>query len=150
MHLRAELDAAVPPPALFSWVGALDQYPAWLEIVRSASPAAGDPAGEAVWDVVLIGRLGPLRRSKRLRMVRVEHRPPRQARFARRELDGREHARWDLSVEVSPTAAGSHLAMDLSYSGSLWGPALHRLISAEIAAAEPRLVALAEGSRSAP
>jgi len=151
VHLRAELDAAVPPPALFNWVGALDRYPAWLDIVRSASPPGGAQAADgAAWNVVLIGRLGPLRRSKRLRMVRLEHQPPHRARFARREVDGREHARWELAVEVSPTATGSHLAMDLSYSGALWGPALHRLISAEIDAAEPRLVALAHGSGSGP
>jgi hypothetical protein len=147
VHLRAELDAPVPPVELFVWVGALERYPDWLEIVRSVDPAADDPAA---WDVVLVGRLGPLRRSKRLRMVCLEHQAPTRARFARRELDGRDHARWDLAVEVAPTAGGSHLTMDLSYSGNLWGPALHRLISNEIDAAKPRLVALAQGSGTRP
>jgi hypothetical protein len=147
VHLRAELDAPVPPAELFEWVGTLDRYPAWLDIVRSARPSGDDPEA---WDVVLVGRLGPLRRSKRLRMARAEHRPPSGARFVRRELDGRAHAHWDLVVEVAPASAGSHLTMDLSYSGSLWGPALHRLNSAEVEAAKPRLVALAQGGAPTP
>jgi hypothetical protein len=149
VHLRAELAAPVPPADLFAWVGTLDRYPAWLDIVRSATRAVDGGAGEA-WDVVLVGRLGPLRRSKRLRMVCVEHEPPTRSRFARQERDGRDHARWDLVVGVAPVPVGSHLTMDLTYSGSLWGPALHRLISAEIEAAKPRLVALAQGSGSTP
>ena len=153
MQLRAELDAPVPPSELFGWVGALDRYPAWLEIVRSARPADGAGTGpdnevDPAWDVVLVGRLGPLRRSKRLRMVRIEHQPPTGARFVRQERDGRDHARWELAVEVTPAPRGSRLTMELSYSGSLWGPALHRLINAEIESAKPRLVALATGSGS--
>jgi hypothetical protein len=157
VHLRAELDAPVPSAELFEWVGALDRYPAWLDIVRSARPSsdgsgdrADDGPGPAAWDVVLVGRLGPLRRSKRLRMVRMELRPPSAVRFTRQEQDGRDHAGWDLAVDVTAVPEGSHLTMDLSYSGSLWGPALHRLVSAEIEAAKPRLVALALNRGSGP
>lgn len=149
MHLRAELDTPAPADDLFAWVGSLDRYPAWLDIVRSASPSnppvPGADDATPAWDVVLVGRLGPLRRSKRLRMVRLRHDAPTSAHFTRRELDGRHHAGWDLRVDVAPLAGGSHLTMTLDYSGSLWGPALHRLVSAEIEAAKPRLLALARG-----
>lgn len=151
MDLRATLDADCSPAVLFGWVDGLDTYDRWLEIVpRSApSPATeGDPG--PAWDVTLRGRLGPLARSKRLRMVRTEHRPPgddQQGRavFERRETDGREHAPWRLTASVEPMPGGSRLAMDLHYGGSLWMPLLERLLTGEIEASRQRLRALVEG-----
>ena len=77
MDLRASLDADCPPELLFAWVEALDTYDRWLDIVPRTSPAPardGDPG--PAWDVTLRGRLGPLARSKRLRMARTQHQPP--------------------------------------------------------------------------
>ena len=150
MDLRATLDADCPPEALFAWVGSLDTYDRWLEIVprtASAAPAHGDPG--PAWDVTLRGRLGPLARSKRLRMARTEHRPPSAgspglAVFERRETDGRDHATWRLSATVEPTSAGSRLVMDLHYGGSLWVPLLDRLLAGEIEGSRQRLRALVE------
>jgi hypothetical protein len=151
VQLRAELDADVPPSALFAWVADLDRYPAWLEMVRSATREER-PEGESqpAWDVVLVGRLGPLRRLKRLRMVRAAGDSAGRARFLRDEHDGKTHARWELTVDVRPRPGGSHLDMTLSYTGSMWGPPLQRLLAAEIEAAKPRLLELARGGVSAP
>lgn len=145
MDLRASLDADCPPEVLFAWVGSLDTYDRWLEIVPRTghAPAADGDPGPA-WDVTLRGRLGPLARSKRLRMVRTEHRPPSadgtgRAVFERRETDGRDHATWRLTATVEDTSTGSRLLMDLHYGGSLWVPMLDRLLNSEIEASRRRL-----------
>lgn len=143
MDLTATLDAACSPEALFGWVGSLDTYDEWLEIVprtEAAPPADGDPG--PAWFVTLRGRLGPLARSKRLRMVRTEHRVPHFASFERRETDGRDHAPWVLRATVHGDETSSTLTMDLHYGGSLWVPLLDRLLSGEIESSRRRLRAL--------
>jgi hypothetical protein len=150
VDLRASLEADCTPATLFEWVGGLDTYDRWLEIVprtTDAAPIAGDPG--PAWDVTLRGRLGPLARSKRLRMARTEHRPPAgdepgRAVFERRETDGREHATWRLTATVDATPTGSRLVMDLHYGGSLWVPLLDRVLTSEIDASRRRLRALVE------
>jgi hypothetical protein len=147
----ATLDAGCTPAELFGWVGSLDTYDRWLDIVprtEPAPPADGDPG--PAWFVTLRGRIGPLARSKRLRMVRTEHRPPAAgdegvAVFERRELDGRDHSPWVLRATVRPSAAaGSELRMDLHYGGSLWVPLLERLLTSEIESSRARLRALVD------
>lgn len=151
MDVSATLDADCSAEDLFVWVGALDSYDRWLEIVPKTEPAppADDDPGPA-WFVTLRGRLGPLARSKRLRMVRSVHHPPTRAVFERRETDGREHSPWVLTADVSEAAETSTLTMHLHYGGSLWVPMLDRLLSGEIEASRRRLRALVDGeSRSA-
>lgn len=146
MDVTATLDAACTPDELFTWVGSLDSYDRWLEIVPRTEPAPaadGDPG--LAWFVTLRGRIGPLARSKRLRMVRAVHEPPRRAVFERRETDGRSHAPWILTAEVTGTGETSSLAMHLHYGGSLWVPLLDRLLSGEIDASRQRLRALVAG-----
>ena len=150
MDLRASLDADCTPDVLFEWVGTLDTYDRWLEIVPRTAPAdpvAGDPG--PAWHVTLRGRLGPLARSKRLRMARTEHRAPSGdapglAVFERRETDGRDHATWRLTATVEPTGTGARLIMDLHYGGTLWVPLLDRLLTGEIEASRRRLRDLVE------
>lgn len=150
VDLHADLEADCTPEALFEVVGGLDSYDRWLEIVPRTSPAEpidGDPG--PAWSVTLRGRLGPLARSKRLRMVRTEHRAPTGdepgvAVFERHEVDGRDHATWRLTATVDATATGSRLVMALHYGGSLWVPLLDRLLASEIDASRARLRALVE------
>ncbi len=160
VHVRALLDAPVPAGALFTWVSDLDRYPQWLDMVGSATPCApGGGDGEPAWDVVLQARLGPLRRSKKLRMERTGLEPDRWVRFERREQDGRSHAGWKLEAHLEPAepdagadpadalAAGptTKLVMDLSYDGGLWSPPLEHLLHREIERGGDRLSALAQG-----
>ena len=150
MDLRASLEADCTPETLFEWVGGLDTYDRWLEIVprtTDADPIDGDPG--PAWHVTLRGRLGPLARSKRLRMVRTEHRRPLADEVGlavgeRRETDGRDHATWRLTATVDGTPTGSRLVMDLHYGGSLWVPLLDRVLTSEIDASRQRLRALVE------
>jgi Polyketide cyclase / dehydrase and lipid transport len=128
---------------LFGVVEDLGRYPEWLSIVPRAEPAEaaqGDPG--PAWSVDLRGSIGPLRRSKRLRMVRSSHASPRAVRFERRERDGRSHSAWILDATVTATPNGSELTMHLHYGGTLWVPMLDRLLSDEIERSRPRLVRL--------
>lgn len=139
MDLHAEVVAPCRPDQLWTWVDDLARYPSWLEIVTRAEAIEGpDPA----WSVDLRGRLGPLARSKRLRMVRTVHEPGSHARFERAELDGRQHSPWVLDAEVMPHDDGARLAMGLHYGGSLFGPVLERVLREEIDRSRVRLLDL--------
>lgn len=145
MDVTETLDVAATPEALFAWVATLDRYPGWLDIVARAEPAPaadGDPG--PAWLVDLRGRLGPLSRAKRLRMVRTAHTPPERATFERREVDGRSHSPWVLDATVAPSADGARLTMHLHYGGGLWGPVLERMLRDEVEHSRPRLAAAVE------
>lgn len=111
----------------------LASYPRWLSLVSAAVPDDHDD----IWLVTLRARLGPLARSKRLRMRRVEL-DDRHVRFERAEIDGRTHADWILEAEVESqgptrTAARVHL----HYGGALWSAPLEiALVSFEGSAAD--------------
>ena len=153
MEIVAEMDARCASEELFEWVEDLSRYPRWLEIVTRAEPLAddsapGDPAGvEPSWAVDLRGRIGPLARSKRLRMIRTRHDVPRSVRFERAELDGRTHSPWVLEADVGAIEGpevGSRLTMRLSYGGGLFGPVLERVLRDEIERSRRRLAELVE------
>ncbi len=137
MELVATLVAPCPPEGLFAWVEDLERYPQWLEIVTRV-----EPADEDAWAVDLRGRLGPLARSKRLRMVRTRHDAPNAVTFERSELDGRTHSPWVLDAVVSEHADGSELRMRLHYGGGLFGPVLERVLREEIERSRLRLLEL--------
>jgi hypothetical protein len=136
------------PAAVFAAVSDLATYPSWLGIVVSAT-ATATAAGEDAWDVEIGARLGPLRRTKRLRMVRTECVPASRVRFERVELDGREHGSWTLAAEVVPGAGTTALTMDLAYAGSKWLPGLDLVLREEVRRAGGRLQRLLdEGERA--
>ncbi len=137
MDVVAALVAPCSPEALFSWVDDLGLYPQWLEIVTKAEPIDG-----GAWAVDLRGRLGPLARSKRLRMVRGATTDPLSVRFERAELDRREHSPWVLEATVTPNADGAELHMRLHYGGGLFGPVLERVLRDEIERSRLRLLGL--------
>jgi hypothetical protein len=148
MEIVAEMDARCAPEELFAWVDDLARYPEWLEIVTRAVPssAAGAPGAgdQPAWAVDLRGRVGPLARSKRLRMVRTHCDPPNRVSFERAELDGRSHSPWTLEVDVVGGSEGSHLTMRLRYGGGLFGPVLERVLRDEINRSRQRLAALVD------
>jgi len=148
MDVHATLDAPCAPDELFRFVDDLGHYPMWLDLTHRCEPqpASSPPA----WSVELRAQLGPLARSKRLRMVRTvrevaETSPDTShdsshdsshdrshgrshARFERHEVDGRRHSPWILDVVVTPAKVaggvadgiGSSLQMHLHYGGRLW------------------------------
>jgi hypothetical protein len=152
VDVSEHLDAPCPPELLFAWVEDLTTYPSWLDIVPRAAPADAAESDGALpaWTVELRGRLGPLARSKRLRMVRTRHDAPHQVTFERREVDGRSHSPWVLRAEIEPTADGSRLTMHLHYGGGMWGSVLERLLGDEIGQSRARLLDRLSSGRPVP
>jgi hypothetical protein len=144
----ATLDASCSPGTLFAWVDDLARYPSWLRLVTRVD-ADGGTVEHPGWLIDLRGRLGPLARSKRLRMTRTQWEPDRVVVFERDELDSREHSAWVLRAEVAAQPGGSRLAMHLHYSGRLWAPVLDRLLGEEIERAQARLADLVRPDRPA-
>ncbi|MGB6058218.1 MAG: SRPBCC family protein [Microthrixaceae bacterium] len=167
MDVTAALVAKVTPDAMYRVVSDLGRYPQWLDIVAKAVPdeaVATDPG--PAWIVDLRGQLGPLRRSKRLRMTRAVADEPHVVRFERAEIDGRSHSDWVLQAVVisdgfhlgrpgsgapGPGSSDSGdpgsreavtLEMSLHYGGSMWIPLLDRLLSDEIGRSRDRLLEL--------
>jgi hypothetical protein len=142
----ADLDAGCPPDRLREWIRELDRYPSWLSIVPRAEPEPpADLSGARAWSVELRAKVGPLARSKRLRMVRtvddLDH-----VRFERAELDGKQHSPWVLDARISSTAHGSRVTMSLHYGGRFGGGPVERLLHDEIDRSRPRLRELVEGN----
>jgi hypothetical protein len=138
MHTTARLDAPCSPEAVYHHIARLDRYPAWMPLVHSAEPVDAD-----AWLVELRTRVGPLARSKRLRMVLADEIVNRSVTFERSETDGREHSSWVLRAQVEPTATGSVVTMHLAYGGSLWtGGLLQRVLDDEIKRGSERLLEL--------
>jgi hypothetical protein len=159
VDVTESLDTRAPAEHLFSIVEDLADYPAWLTIVPVAEPlevevVPEDGDGRAMdgpaWSVELRGRIGPLARSKRLRMVRTRHEPPVAVRFERHELDGREHSPWILEATIEALGEGSRLTMHLHYGGGFGTSVLDRLLREEIERSRPRLAALAEAGLPLP
>ncbi|MBI2705642.1 MAG: SRPBCC family protein [Actinobacteria bacterium] len=146
MDVEAELEAPCSVERLFVEVDDLVRYPSWLSIVPRAV-AAED--GES-WVVDLRGRLGPMARSKRLRMVRTAHEAPSHCRFEREEQDGRNHSRWVLDATVEPAGTGtSKLIMRLHYGGTFGGSLLERMLRDEIERSRPALLERVAGAEAA-
>ncbi len=142
MEITQRLDVPCEPADLYRHIDDLDRYPSWMRLVHSAQ-RVDDPEGRLAWTVELRARVGPLTRSKRLRMVRSEAIPEQLVVFERAERDGRAHARWALRAELEPTAGGSALTMHLAYGGSLWtGGLLDRVLEAEIRRGSASLIAV--------
>lgn len=143
VQVTASIETPLEPSALFPRINKLEHYPPWLDIIQRVDAAESHPDDEGpAWTVDLGTRVGPLQRSKRLRMVRTVCHDPVEVRFERREHDGRDHSPWVLSANIDPWGPQSScLAMELSYGGSMFGPVLERLLQREIDAGRPRLLA---------
>ena len=130
MRIERSVHLASTPEAAFSMVDDLGRYPEWMDLVHDVVEAPPSPDGERVWEVELRAQVGPLARSKRLRMVRAVHEPSRRVVFERREVDGRTHSPWILeSTLVVGRADTVELTMVLTYGGNLWtGAVLERVL----------------------
>lgn len=138
MDLHSELVTSRPPAEVYPWVDDLDRYPAWMRLTHAVErlPVDDPPA----WNVELRAALGPLARSKRLRMVRSVREHDRKVVFVREEVDGREHAPWVLTVELEDLQPGTRLGVHLHYGGRLWtGGMLERVLADEVDRGRRRL-----------
>ena len=138
MKLVERTTLPVPPSAVRPHVADLTAYPRWLDLVSRVRPteSATDETGPA-WFVDLRGRVGPLARSKRLRMVRVLD-DVHHLRFERREVSGRRASPWQLDVQLAGEET-TELTMHLAYGGRWWGPVIERVLRDAVAEAKPEL-----------
>ncbi|MEI8239078.1 MAG: SRPBCC family protein [Actinomycetota bacterium] len=141
MDIHASLDAPCSADALFAFVDDLTQYSRWSTLVHRADV---DPAVSTAWQVELRARVGPLARSKRLRMARTVRDPNSHvAVFERSEIDGKRHAPWVLRAEVNEVDGISTLQMHLHYGGGLWtAGVLERVLADQITNGRERLLEL--------
>lgn len=151
MDVHASLVAPCDADVLFGLVDDLSVYPHWVDLVHRAdalSASEWDVVSDAVWLVELRARIGPLARSKRLRMKRTEHDViARRVVFTRAEADARRHSAWILTADVTPVAEGASLTMHLHYGGGLWtGGVLERALADQITSGRARLAALASAT----
>ena len=138
--------APCTPAELFAHVDDLSAYPPWMGLVHDVERVAARHGEDAAWDVELQAQVGPLTRSKRLRMVRTQLEPPELVVFERAEIDGREHAPWVLRAEIDAVEGPTSLTMTLSYGGGLWtGAVLGRVLDDEVQRGSERLRELVSG-----
>ena len=141
MDVTATLDAQCSIDVLRPWVGDLTRYTEWLTIVPRAELEPGsDPAA---WAIELRAKVGPIARSKRLRMVRTVDEPD-HVRFEREELDGRSHSPWILDAVLEPRDSVTRLTMGLHYGGSFGAGLFERLLTDEIETSKQSLRSLVE------
>jgi hypothetical protein len=130
------VDAA--PDVVYPFVADLAAYPAWMRLVHHAEPLTVGDGDPPAWSVEIRAQVGPFARSKRLRMERIDTVPSRIAVFERAEVDGRDHARWALRVELDAGDPGSDrpsttVTMHLAYDGRLWtGGVLAKVLDDQI------------------
>ena len=141
MDLTASLDAECTMEVLRPWVSDLTCYTEWLTIVPRAEFEPGsDPAA---WAIELRAKVGPIARSKRLRMIRTVDEPA-HVRFEREELDGRSHSPWILDAALESVDSGTRLTMGLHYGGSFGAGLFERLLADEIETSKRSLRSLVE------
>ncbi|MEI7548829.1 MAG: SRPBCC family protein [Actinomycetota bacterium] len=139
MDVHASLDTECDADRLFALVDDLGQYPAWMDLTHRVD--AEDGSVPAAWQVELRARIGPLARSKRLRMERSAHdAADRAVVFERAEGDGKRHSQWVLRAHVTQRGKSSRLDMHLHYGGALWtGGVLERVLADQITSGRDRL-----------
>jgi uncharacterized membrane protein len=131
---------------VFEFVDDLGRYPQWMDLVHDVSEV---PEGDQrSWEVELRAQVGPLARSKRLRMTRTIHEPTHRVVFERAEVDGRRHSPWVLeSVLVDQVSGETELTMTLAYGGSLWtGAVLERVLDDHVERGARALAGLIEAT----
>lgn len=146
MQHRVQLRVGADAASVSSALADLSTYPEWNDLVTAAEPVAGaDGDFGPAWSMTLRAQLGPVARSKQLRMIRTRFQDD-LVRFERRELDGRDHALWLMQAATEPAAeGGSVVALTLSYEGGLWSTALDGVLGSAIDRATLRLPGFLDG-----
>lgn len=152
MRTNESVIVAAHPTRVYPFVADLGRYPEWLPLVHTADEVPVAESGCPAWSVELRARVGPFARSKQLRMELVESATDALAVFERAEVDGRDHARWALRVELVADAGADEtttVTMHLAYDGKLWtGGALERVLDDQIRRGREGLAALVNASQT--
>ncbi len=135
-------DTPASPAKLFEVMADLATYQQWMDLIERCEPAVAVSSDEGpAWWVTLRAKVGPFARSKRLRMVRTKAVENSSVRFERRETDGRKHSDWVMTADIAPMEGkeGSHVSVELSYTGGLWSGPLDAVLGSQVDSALPRL-----------
>ena len=139
-------ETTVTPDELFAAMNDLGTYSEWMSLIERcerAVPAEGD-LGPA-WYVTLRAKVGPLARSKRLRMVQLLSAPNEHVRYERNEIDGKQHSAWVMEAKIaSLKPTGSSVTVELTYSGGFWSGPLDAVLGSQVDVARDRLRAYLE------
>jgi hypothetical protein len=138
MDFRVEADLPAPVSVVHDRLADLSGYPAWAGIVRGATR---EPGPEPAWSVEVGARVGLIRLTKRVRMVRAVDETAR-LEFERAELDGAEHSSWVLTVELREKAGPNPVTfakVAFSYAGIGWVPGLDAVLAIEARRSARRL-----------
>ncbi len=141
MDLEAAATVSAPVSTVVDVLADLATYPHWLTIVGQATPAPTDDADPGpAWAVDLIGRVGPLVKRKRVRMVRMAFEvDDGSVRFERCELDGRSHNAWILTGSATASDRGTDVRVGIHYGGGRSLPGADLLLRQEVRRAGDRL-----------
>lgn len=146
MNVEADFEAPCPPELLFSIVEDLAEISPWLDLLGDAvpcSPAQGD-IGPA-WDSTFAIKLGPLTKTKDVRLVRIVHKAPSEVVYERHEVpvEGRDPsqiAMWRLTLKVRPVDSGSRLDVHVFYGGDALGDMAEGILTKELKKSRPALL----------
>lgn len=130
MKIERTVMLRAAPGDVFDLVDDLGRYPQWMDLVHDVHEVHEADGDLRSWDVELRAQVGPLARSKRLRMTRTVHEPTERVVFERSEVDGKRHSPWVLESAMTEQASGEvELTMTLTYGGNLWtGAVLERVL----------------------
>ena len=130
MKIQRTVVLPAPSTDVFELVDDLGRYPQWMGLIHDVSEVPATEGDQRSWDVELRAQVGPLARSKRLRMTRTIHEPNRRVIFERSEVDGKRHSPWVLESVLADRDSGDvELTMTLTYGGNLWtGAILERVL----------------------
>ena len=110
---------------VFEVVSDLETYPDWLDIVENVLAESND-----AWFVTLTAKIGPIKRSKKLRMIRTVE--DNTVNFIRQETHDREFSIWEMTSTVTELSeSSSNLLIELNYSGAYWSSLLDALFEAK-------------------
>lgn len=116
----------------------LARYGEWIDVVHRVEAATADAGDHGpAWWVTLRAAIGPLARNKRLRITRSHD--GQTVTFSRREIDGRDHAAWEMTATAQPAATGTDVTVNLAYGGTLWSGLLDGVLDRAIDTAIRRL-----------
>ena len=134
----------IDPALVFGVVSDLTTFPDWLDLVRRVeptSPADNDPG--PAYAVTLRANIGPFSRSKRLRMCRAGiDASTGHVEFVRHETDGRQHADWRMTADVTAgtnSDTASVVLIRLEYSGQMWSNLLDGALEHAVGRATSKL-----------
>lgn len=146
MNVEESFEAPCSPEVLFAITEDLANISPWLDLLGDAKPASPDPSDVGpAWDATFVVKLGPLTKTKDVRLVQIEHEPYKSVVYERHEIptegkDPSKIAMWRLTLKVSPTNEGSSLFVNVFYGGDALGDMAEGILTKELNKSKPALL----------